>query len=286
MSGNRMDAPYLEIAQVPWLGELNSRLRQSRDDAKLSFKIERYLEQPLHAMSAAANALISLCEAQQTVVLRYSGREREPKSIQAFQLEDGDQYAMAFAVDRYLEAARRAQNAVWVYLSRVFRTAVPASLSDIVKNIEKSKLQLPFEVARLITQYWGASGKKLKDYRDLSQHHAVVSSDGRVTFLPDGRELIFLVLPNNPEVKSPTDLSYLPGIHAFPYLLDSYCKLLAFWCGVARELLNHTKETELKRWGHEFKGGFGGKPEGHAAPTVKRIMDDTDCIRSHYEKDN
>ena len=279
-----MGNTFLDISYVPGLGELNSRLRQAEADSETRFKIERFLEQVPHTMAAAAEALVSFSEVQGDVVSTYLKRPRKPNTVHIYQLEDIDYLKMAFSVERYLEAARRAQNGIWIYLSRVFRQSVPSSLSDIVKNIDSSKLKVDEEIAKIITDYWSSSGERLKDYRDVSQHHAVLSSDGRVTFLPDGRGLVYLVLPNNPEIKSPVKLSYEnPKVHAAGYLMDSYRKLLAFVCLLVRELLGHTDETELKRWGHEFKGGVGGRPEGTAPLSLKTIIDDTDAVRAHYE---
>ena len=77
--------------------------------------------------------------------------------------------------------------------------------------------------------YWEANGKKIKDYRDLSQHHAVISSDARVRVLPDEKTFYYLVLPNNPEEKNPAKLSYVnPRIDAFPFILESYTKLYLY----------------------------------------------------------
>jgi hypothetical protein len=132
---------------------------------------------------------------------------------------------LAFAIDAYLDAAHRAQNALVPYIARVFARSLPSGISDLVKSIQTGKRSIDAKLDALLIRYWGETGGRLKDYRDLAQHFALVSSDVRVFFI-DSQPHTFLALPNNPEVKSPAALRYRdPIVPAYKYCRDSFLAL-------------------------------------------------------------
>jgi hypothetical protein len=132
---------------------------------------------------------------------------------------------MSYCVDLFLDAARRAQNAFLPYLSSAYAISLPQSMSRVVKQLETREISLP-EVSDALLGYWARNGRRLKDYRDLGQHHALVASDARVVFSEALEPRVYLVLPNNPEVKSNRRLRFSnPTIHAFSFLLDEFAAL-------------------------------------------------------------
>jgi hypothetical protein len=145
----------------------------------------------------------------------------------------------------------------------------------MVKDIKRNRLVLPLQIARLIESYWDRSGERLKAYRDLSQHHGVVSSDGRIGFFPDGSPFVYLVLPNNPAEKQFAKLSYLdPRIDALPYIVNSYCELYSFAFKLADILLGHTTDTGVHTYVWNLKGPLrlGGEVDGHRIVRVQDIL--------------
>jgi hypothetical protein len=82
-----------------------------------------------------------------------------------------------------------------------------------------------------------------------------VSSDGRITLLPDGRAAIYLVLPNNPSKKDPAKLEYLdPRIDAVPYVWYSYWDLYSFVFELTHLLLSYTTKSAVEMMAFSFKG--------------------------------
>jgi hypothetical protein len=143
-------------------------------------------------------------------------------------LESSERDPIAFMIDSFLDSARRTQNALIPYLSRGLSISLPNSMDDLMKNLDKEKVSLPSSIEKQLKSYWHGHGKKLKDYRDLAQHHALVSSEGYIFRASDGAPCIYLALPNNPEEKSIARLKYNdPVIHAFLYALVEFTKLLA-----------------------------------------------------------
>jgi hypothetical protein len=217
-----------------------------------------------------------MADAEAVAIERVKARtDRKEKGVCIYQLEQSEYFPIAFAVDAYLDAARRAQNTTSAYLSKVLRTSIPLSLNDLVSNLRISKTSLPERVSDLITSYWSQSGERLKAYRDLSQHHALVSSDGRVVLLPDDRSAVYLVLPNNPDVKDLAKLSYLdPRIDALPYAMQSYCELYAFILELTHLLLSSATDPGFMSFAMVFKGPIragGSHVDGHEPISVESL---------------
>jgi hypothetical protein len=151
-----------------------------------------------------------------------------------------DRDPLAFHVDNFLDAIRRAQNAICPYLSRALRVSTPDSLSDLIKKINSGKMELPQEISKLISDYWTQYGAIIKSYRDLSQHFRIVSSEAALKFDSDGKAYLYLVLPNNPEVKNESLLVWeSPFVHAIPYVVENFFVLV--------DVLNNLVEKLLKQ---------------------------------------
>jgi len=270
-----MGLPNLSISVIPHLGTLQSRIRQAYPERGARQATEWAVEQLPYALAATANALLQMaeaeCDAAESVMRR---ADRKEAGLCTYQLEDSEYRPIAFAVDSYFDAARRAQNATWPYLSKVLGTSIPLSLSDLVSKLRNGRKLLPQRIHDLVESYWSRSGERLKSYRDLSQHHALVSSDGRVTLLPDGRAAIYVVLPNNPTEKNLSNLSYLdPRIDALPYASQSYSELYAFVFELTHLLLSYTTDSGEMWHVTVFKGPLRVGPtiDGHLPVPAKAI---------------
>lgn len=147
---------------------------------------------------------------------------------------------VAWAVDAFLDASRRAQNAVMPYIKKTFRRPLPSSLHDFVRDIDRHRA-IPNTVRSLVTEYWFGGGKVLKEYRDLVQHHVVLASDGCVQVFPDRAPKIQLLLPTNPGNKKLTDVVYdEPFVHVGPYCRTAFVSLYDFSCRLVYLLLRYT----------------------------------------------
>lgn len=271
---------YEQLAWIPRLDLIESRIRQAERQAENSREVtEAALEQPRHALLSMAFALVSLVIAYEEAVCRIRARvESKPRTVHMLGLNEDEHRPLAFALDGYLSAARRAQNTVWVYLSKILRVSVPRSLADIIKRIESSQSNLPESLQRLIRCYWESSGLRVKQYRDLAEHHAVVSSDSRVTIAPDGQELVYFLLANNPEAKNYSDLRWQdPEVDALTFVFESFCAYRDFVIELVAILAKYTIGPRTRWATISFKGPvrFSGSLadlDGVQVPSLKKLI--------------
>ena len=107
------------------------------------------------------------------------------------------------------------------YLSRCpVRTSLPSSINDLMKGIPSGKYNLDSQIKTLLMDYWKSIGKRIKGYRDQVNHKAIILSNCIVFNTPKGFGLKML-LPDNPEERSPSKISYDPGIGTMGFLLES-----------------------------------------------------------------
>jgi hypothetical protein len=183
------------------------------------------LEQLPYCLSSCFEALSALINDTRSVCDRIAGNASAGIS---YPLADVDHYPLAFKIDAFLESGVRAQNAIMPYLRRAYHgQSLPKSFRDLATRFAKGAHVLDIEVRQEILAYWRGHGERLRDYRDVSQHYALVASE-TVIFRSDSNDLgMYLVLPNNPEARGVSKLSYSPPVHALPYLIDEFVKLVA-----------------------------------------------------------
>jgi hypothetical protein len=193
------------------------------------FELE--IEQFDYHLRAAYAALRDLEGQAGTVVTSamWTGLDPNTTSVRVIQVGGDAALSASWAVDRFLDALRRAQNALVPYLIRTFRTSLPQSMSRLATMFAEEHRRVPSAVRDLITDYWRRSGSRVKDYRDFAQHHAVVASDMRVAILPSGERALYLVMASNPERKSLKHLVFnSPYIPALPYCRHAFIDFFFF----------------------------------------------------------
>jgi hypothetical protein len=212
--------PHLNVLQNHFLGPLRNddeRFRRTYFD----------LEMLPYALGAAWYSLYELARVQTELVRSIPISELESTTILGLGSEPRDR--MSYTIDGFLDAARRAQNGVMHYLSRGLKLSLPNSMTDLVGRIKKGKSMLPDPPSRQILEYWHQHGQRLKDYRDLAQHHALVASDARAFLSSDKQIGLYLLLPSNPEAKSASKLVFgSPRIHAYEYVRAEFYRLVGF----------------------------------------------------------
>lgn len=133
-------------------------------------------------------------------------------------LRAADTLELRFALDNFLDAARRTQNALMPFLKAAINPDLPESLNDLMKGLG-SKHTLPRDIEEVLTNYWVAKGRSLKDYRDLAQHGTLVASHTTLFRGNDGRTGMNILLPSNPSVQKKRELVWgAPPVHAQPFL--------------------------------------------------------------------
>ena len=192
---------------------------------------------------------------------------------------------MFFAIDSYLIAARRSQNAVTRYLSSSPNLiSLKGSLHDIYNKIIDSDPRttdaIPPEIREMIIKYWNDSGLKLKNYRDRSEHTALITAEPVAFLNQDGQASIRLQLPANPENPSFDTLDFANGPSAVEYLHTSFGELVDFINDVIEQLIDNAMpeaqpETVRKRKAlvMKFKAPIvlGPPPQGTPVPFKSRF---------------
>jgi hypothetical protein len=144
-----------------------------------------------------------------------------------FGLAPSDTREACFAIDSFLDAGRRTQNALTTILEAATRQNLPNSLNDLMKGLTKGKYSLPEEILKLLSTYWDRVGKQLKAYRDIAQHHALIASNVTLFRSEAGFVGVNMLLPSNPEVKSTSELVWgRPPVHAQRFIREQFRHLL------------------------------------------------------------
>jgi hypothetical protein len=90
-----------------------------------------------------------------------------------------------------------------------------------MKGLNKGRYALPDELVKILFDYWSRHGKTLKEYRDIAQHHALVTSHTTLFRGDDGRIGLHALLPSNPGVKCTGELVWgMPPVHAQRFLRE------------------------------------------------------------------
>jgi hypothetical protein len=209
------------LPHLPILLYKLSALRSEEDPGYVDFQWR--LAMLPYALTAAYAAYVRFSAAAQAIVQKH-GESFESARLT---LAATDTYEMCFAIDAFLDSGRRAQNALTAHLSAATRRSLPQSLPDLMSGMAKEKFQLPSGIAKMLADYWSKHGKRLKEYRDLSQHHILVAS--HTTLFRGERRAIGLhvLLPSNPDAASTKDFVWGdPPVHAQLFLKHQLAHLL------------------------------------------------------------
>lgn len=176
---------------------------------------------------------------------------------------------MTYAIDGFLDAARRSQNAVIYYIRRELGQQLPLSMNKLVKGIRTGSIQLPDGLQAGILKYWDEHGLRLKHYRDLAQHHALVTSDARLFQGSNGQRAMYFVLPSNPEVASPARLVFSnPPVQAFPYVANQFLHLVSHIHWITAAMARGVSGRMALM---VFRDGVSLDMTGHAVPTEETV---------------
>jgi hypothetical protein len=160
---------------------------------------------------------------------------------ECFVLSDADRDVLAYSIDAFMNAGRRAQNAVLPYLSSALRQSLPASLSDVFTKHGQTNLR-KYPVldifAPILESYWQGDGQSLRAYRVLMEHRTLVASEAFLARLDASTVVLQMLLPSNPDAGSPTELIYgHPPVHALLYMEQAFIALVRFAESITRPLL-------------------------------------------------
>ena len=96
---------------------------------------------------------------------------------------------------------------------------LPDNMRKLIDN-EIHNEKLPNNIKKLVNEYWDNSGKKVKQYRDIIQHHYLLV---RKTYLQISPEIkIIILLPDNPDKKAYKDALFNEKINAIDYVRSAF----------------------------------------------------------------
>ncbi len=220
-------------------------------------------------------SVTDLAKTQHELSLAFSDEAFKESTIHGLGDEARDR--MTYAIDAFLDAARRSQNAVIYYIRRELGKQLPLSMNKLVKGIRAGSIQLPDGLQAGILKYWDEHGLRLKQYRDLAQHHALVTSDVRLFQGSNGERAMYFVLPSNPEVASPARLLFgSPSVQAFPYVANQFLHLVSHihWVTAA---MAHGVSGRMALI--VFRDGVSLDLTGHPVPTEETVATKVEELR-------
>jgi hypothetical protein len=227
-----------------------------------------HLDQLPYALGAAYLAVSECIHAMATVA-----NAHPPVGKEFVVVPENERFRIGYKVDAFLDAARRAQNAILHYWSRALNLQLGKSLGNAIEPTARGESKLPPEIQTVAASYWEKHGRRVKAYRDLCQHYGVVISDVRVLQARNypGRMLVFAALPNNPEAKSGQQFTYTrPVVQALEYIIAELIELLRFVnASLTPLLLERTEYRPVTRlvMRSPVRNGQGEDPLGSPVPT-------------------
>lgn len=127
---------------------------------------------------------------------------------------------------------------------------VPKSIADYAKKPESYGLKE--EVRKILIQHWNQTGSKLRDYRDIDQHHATLTDQYFIQLKP--KKTILVRFPDNPEVKSLKKFSYRKNINGLEFLDACFKEIHDTFEGVAKHYgappQNHQMSISMDQLGY------------------------------------
>lgn len=244
------------------------------------------LERLPYCMGGAYRAVM---EVRQLLAAAVSAHQEEFARSKANQmiLGQGETLFIRNAVDSYLDVSCRAQDAVLAYVSTTFYRSLRQSLSRYVKALKNGKVFSHPEIEAALSEYWSKTGRRLRQYRDLAQHHAVVASEGTLVMRSDGLIEVALLLPTDPSVKAPKDWTYRsPAVPAYIFCEQSYLDLFSFVYRVLFILARHLGYPESFRRLVTFRAPIGAGPlPSHGVPSPEDLPSRLSEIRKDLKSD-
>jgi len=254
----------------PHLGSLEHILHSQLPSDRVS-ALTRELEQLTYHIRGACASLLQL-EAVRNELIKTQATSLKPSHSVMLVSEAVD--PLSFALDGYLHFVRRGMDGLVLYLRRATKgSKLPASFHHIllrhrtsehlvsgstrfsgriwtqfvqmngvgviVKGIEKRRWpELNNKITDITLHYWNNINRRLKGYRDQSNHTAIVSSNCTLLMTSDSRYELRLQLPDDPEERSPSKLRYDPGIPAMTFVVNSLTATIKYANDIVERLID------------------------------------------------
>lgn len=154
-----------------------------------------------------------------------------------------------------LSIIRIMQNLSLKLISKKMKISLPASMNNLIKN-GREKYELPVNIWRIVKRYWSKSGKLVKDYRDIDQHHLALITHSFLEIKPN--EKILVLLPDNPEIKNPLEFTYNKEIDAIRFFEHKFIEFNEYIEALAKEF-GFRPTPIFPSWDLNHYGDLSGK---------------------------
>jgi hypothetical protein len=261
----------LDLNLSPSLSLLIGKLSERREDRGQKYVDFHWRLSILpYCLAATYRAYLRFAAEARTLVETH----RKELSVGRLGLAASQVYGLCFAIDAFLDAGRRSQNALIPYLIEGFKRSLPESFNDLVKRIEADPTLLPEPLAKVLLDYWTGSGKTLKFYRDISQHHALVAESTTLFCDSAGKVGLQTLLPNVSNDSKLSNLSWgNPPVHAQHFLKHQLRQLVGTTHFVMRILCDLVPGEPAAGGGMYFRNPMkiGSQIDGYTPQTDQEI---------------
>jgi hypothetical protein len=123
----------------------------------------------------------------------------------------------------FLSAMRIMQNMILPLAARAkkLKCSMPSSLAEGMKKLDS--YGLGDDICSVIREYWNGNGKEIKGYRDIDQHFYTIIEHSFLQISPEEKVLVYL--PDNPEERSASRVSFASERDALPYFQNSFLEI-------------------------------------------------------------
>ncbi len=128
-------------------------------------------------------------------------------------------------VSPILSSIKFIQDKIMQLIGKKLNLSLPNSMRKVISG-GKKKCNLSVRIFGLIRKYWVKSGKIVRTYRNIDQHHYNLVNNSFLESEPDER--ILINLPDNPEVKKKEKSTYKEDIGAILFLEQAFLFLHDF----------------------------------------------------------
>jgi len=135
------------------------------------------------------------------------------------------------------------QDKMMQLVSKKLKISLPSNMRRFISKGNK-EFGIPSKVFYIIIRYWTKSGKSVRSYRNIDQHHFALITHSSLKIKPEYK--LEILLPDNPEVKKIEEFTYYKEIDALQFLEANFFTLHDFIEELASEFGFKEKSFQLK----------------------------------------
>jgi hypothetical protein len=200
--------------------------------------VRRETEQLIYYLRGACWSMELIEDARKSAVDFYC--LQEPAVIRELILAEDLRDRIWFALDSYLTNMRRVFDALIPYLGRCpIGLSLPSSFRDLISGLNTGKpYNLDSVIKTLLQRCWDEVGAKITAYRDQSMHTAIISGDCIVYTARLGAVGLEVLLPDNPNERSPSKITYDPGTPLMGFVASTLYKTIQFVNAIVERMID------------------------------------------------